>query len=457
MTSLKNNPSPRHFPYSFLYLLFFFVALSNVSNAFGQDLKPLTLKEAIELSIANSHSLKASYSRTKQAEAAVQSAENNRLPTAGITGSYLRMMQPDINLKIPSLGESDNPGEENKTVMPSVNQAMYGMASVSLPIFAGGKIKYGIESAKYLYEATKLDVENDRESVILNTINAYINLYKAAATVKVVKENVAQSAQRDSVFSRLEENGLLARNDLLKSQLQTSNIELSLLEATNSLKIATVNMNLLLGYSESTLLTIDSAQFNTPVDIQSLDEYLQYALQSRKDLQALVLREKAATSSISIAKADRFPSIAITGGYLAANIPKVLSITNAINGGIALKYNIGSLWTSGAHIKNAKAKVEEINAQQASLVDAVKLQVNRDYENYLLSEQKTKVYEKAVVQAQENFRITKNKYDNNLVNTTELLDANVLLLQSKINLAVSKADIFMAYNKLLQTAGMLTK
>ena len=78
------------------------------------------------------------------------------------------------------------------------------------------------------------------------------------------------------------------------------------------------------------------------------------------------------------------------------------------------------------------------------LDDAVRLEVNQDYENYLLSRKKIEVYERAVAQATENYRITKNKYDNNLVNTTELLDANVSLLQSKINLAVAKADVLEA-------------
>ena len=73
----------------------------------------------------------------------------------------------------------------------------------------------------------------------------------------------------------------------------------------------------------------------------------------------------------------------------------------------------------------------------------------------MLSQKKTEVYKKAVIQAEENYRITKNKYDNALVNTTDLLDANVLLLQSKINLAVAKADVYLAYNKLLQTTGTL--
>jgi outer membrane protein TolC len=86
----------------------------------------------------------------------------------------------------------------------------------------------------------------------------------------------------------------------------------------------------------------------------------------------------------------------------------------------------------------------------------VRLQVNRDFENVLLSQKKTEVYKKAVIQAEENYRITKNKYDNALVNTTELLDANVALLQSKINLAVAKADVLLAYSKLLETTGILS-
>ncbi len=55
----------------------------------------------------------------------------------------------------------------------------------------------------------------------------------------------------------------------------------------------------------------------------------------------------------------------------------------------------------------------------------------------------------------ENYRITKNKYDNSLVTTTELLDADVAQVQSKINYAAAKADAIVAYKKLEQTAGVI--
>ncbi|MEO6820387.1 MAG: TolC family protein [Ginsengibacter sp.] len=437
--------------------IFFVFGSFLISNSLkAQESRPLSLQDAIELSLKNSNQLKASVARNEQAAAMVRSALDNRLPSASISGSYLRLAHPNVSLKLPKNG-SDSTGGGGGNSVPSVNQAMYGIANVSLPVYAGGKIRYGIESAKYLEQAVKLSGDNDRQAIILNTMDAYVNLYKASETVRVVKENLAQSNKRDSVFSRLEQNGLLARNDLLKAQLQTSNIELSLMEAESNLKISTINMDLLIGYPEEDKLMIDSSAFDQSYDLNTIEDYEQLALKNRKDVQALSYRLKAAGSNILAAKGDLYPTLALTGGYIAAYVPHLLTITNAVNIGVGLQYNLSSLWKTKSKINLAKAKQEEIVAQQSSLDDGIRLQINKDYEHFLLAKRKITVYEKAVSQAEENARITKNKYDNGLVNTTDLLDANVLLLQSKINLAVSKADVLLGYNRLKQTAGILEK
>jgi len=49
----------------------------------------------------------------------------------------------------------------------------------------------------------------------------------------------------------------------------------------------------------------------------------------------------------------------------------------------------------------------------------------------------------------------KNKYNNSLATTTDLLDANTKQLFARMNLIFAKADAVVAYNKLLQTAGLL--
>ena len=68
-----------------------------------------------------------------------------------------------------------------------------------------------------------------------------------------------------------------------------------------------------------------------------------------------------------------------------------------------------------------------------------------------------KVYTEAVGQADENFRIVKDKYDNGLSDTNDLLEADVEALGAKINQAYAKANVVLKYYELLEAAGQLTQ
>ena len=81
----------------------------------------------------------------------------------------------------------------------------------------------------------------------------------------------------------------------MKAELQTSNIELSVLDAENNRKIANVNMNLILGLPEQTMLVTDSSTFERNLPLKNVEEYEQLALGNRKDVLALSFRKKAAT------------------------------------------------------------------------------------------------------------------------------------------------------------------
>lgn len=413
---------------------------------YAQETKTLTLNEAIELGLKNSNQLKSNEAKILEATANIKEAEERKLPDASVSGSYLYLpVHPTIDLKT---GSGSGGG-------PSVSQAIYGTANVSLPLYNGGKIRYGIESARLLEQAVKLDAENDRAAVIMNITNACINLYKAYTAIGLVKENLQQSEQRVKDLSNLEKNGLLARNDLLKAELQSSNIELSLLDAESNYKLAGVNMNIMMGLPEQTILIPDKSGLALPAAVKTIEEYEQDAIQNRKDMAALNVRKKNADLSLKTIRADKYPSIALTGGYIAADIPKFLTVYNAVNIGVGVKYNIANLWKNKSKIQQAEARIKQVTASESMLNDNIRLQINEAYQSYLVSVKKIDVYEKAVTQATENYRITKNKYDNTLATTTELLDADVALLQAKLRVTNAKADSFLAYNKLLQTAGDL--
>ncbi|WP_209390416.1 TolC family protein [Chryseobacterium sp. RR2-3-20] len=414
----------------------------------AQEVKQLSLDEAVQLGISNSKSLKIDAAKIEEATADLLEAKNRQLPELKVSGSYMYLpLKPSIDLKIPGVSAAGG---------PEVHQVAFGSANLSIPVYSGGRIKYGIQSAKYLVEASKLSSENDKIAIAYNVAQAYNNLFKANQAIKVLEENLTASQKRDETFLKLENNGVIARNDRLKANLQTSNIELQLLEAKNNYNIANINMDLLLGLPETTELKVDENYIDENSDLKPVSYYLSEAQQNRKDLQAIDQQRKAAELGTKAAKAENLPSIALTGGYIAADIPKFLTVYNALNFGVGISYNLSNIWKKNSSLQQSKAREMQLSATNELLNDNIKLEVNKEYQNSDYSKKRISVFEKSAEQANENYRITKNKYDNGLATMTELLDADAAQIAANVGVINAKADAALAYRKLLQTTGTLT-
>lgn len=418
------------------------------TNAFSQQTKQLSIDEAVQLGIQNSKILQIDEAKVEQATANYIAAKNKRLPDFSISGSALALANADVNLKIGGGGQGGS--------TPKANSAFYGSANMSLSIFAGGRIKYGIQSSEYLIEASKLSAENDKVAIAYNVSQAYNNLFKAQQTIKVLKENLSASQERDKTFLNLENNGVIARNDRLKANLQTSNIELQLLDAESNYEIANINMDLLLGLPDDTHIEVDPNYISDNLESENVSYFINEAYKNRNDLKAIDYQKKAAELGSKAAKSETLPTIAITAGYIAADIPKILTITNAANIGIGVQYNLANLWKKNTSLLNAEAQLKQLQATNNLLNDQIKLDVNRDFQNYILAKRKIIVLEKSVEQANENYRITKNKYNNGLETITNLLEADASQISANVSVLNAKADASLAYRKLLQTSGILS-
>ncbi|HSC52191.1 MAG TPA: TolC family protein [Phnomibacter sp.] len=418
--------------------------------------KLLTLEQAVKLSLENNKQLRMDKARVEGALARVKQAEEKRLPELSASGTVMMLNNPTVSMKGGSSGGGGGttpPTTAEKKF--EVNPALIANVSASVPIYTGGQIKYGIQSAQFLAEATRLDATVNEQAVIQNSVQAYVNLYKASQAVRVVAENLADEQQRVKDFTNLESQGLLARNDLMKASLQASNVELALLEAKSNLQVASTNMNIMLGLPEYQSLVVDTTNFKIYENNKSLAEWEDIALTKRVEFASNKQRQKAADAQINSIKGSMLPSLSASGGYFTADVKDLMSITNAVNVGVGLKYNVSSLWKTKAKISEASAQKNELVAAGALLDDHIRMQLSKAYEDYLLSVRKIDVYNIAVEQAQENYRITNNKYKNDLATLTDLLDADLGRLRANLNKANANADVSVAYANLLQAAGIL--
>ena len=434
--------------------LFCGIFLFGIISAKAQQKTNLSVKAAVEMAISKSNAVHLAKTKVATSSYELQSTKNNQYPDFKLSGQYLRLTNADIKLK--SSEESAPDPNAEPASSPSVNQLILGQANLTMPIFSGFKLKNTVKASENLYKSEQANAEFTSEQTAMQVIEHYAELYKVQKSIELLNESLKSSKQRVTDFTDMEQNGLIARNDLLKSQLQVSRIQLSLDEAEKNERVINYNLITLLKLPAETKIgvtpdNISGDLFATPLKTES------EALENRKDLEALQFAEKASDYNIKAVKGGYLPSLSLVGGYTALDLQNVVRVTNAVNFGVGLSYNVSSIFKNGKDVKVAKSRAEELHQQQMLLTDRIKSEIVMAKENYELSIKQNKLYNEAVAQADENYRIVKDKYDNGLSNTNDLLEADVEDLTAKINVAYAQANMALKFYELLEASGILTQ
>lgn len=417
-------------------------------TATAQD-RTITLDEAVKLGLDNSKVLKLSQSKIDQAVSEYNQAKDQALPTGKVSYGYNHAEIPANRL---ALGESS-------FNLPNRADAYLGTLSLSQTIFAGGKLKYARQSTELLTQVARLDVNNDKDQITYDIINSYYNLYKVLQSKKVVTQNLSTIDAQIKQSQRFFEQGLVTKNDVLRFQLQRSNVELNGIDLETNRRIINYNLDVLLGLPEGTQLNIDQI---TEADRQvaPLSNYLDSAYASRAELQQADLRTKVAETEIKNIKANTLPTLAASGSAyyvdVSANpIPKSGKFITPLSVGLTLSWNFGNLWTNKNKITGAHIQREQVVINKSITVDRIKDEVNQNYQNWTMALDKIKLLQTSIEQAGENNKILDSKYKSNIASATDRADAETLLYQAQINLELAKADAGLAYYTLLKSTGKI--
>ena len=404
--------------------------------------KNVSLQEIVQQSLQNSKSVKVAEAAKNTSEYKVQSAKNNRLPDVSLSGQYMHLFTTtNVDFKIPMQSSA-----AGNSIEPS--QMMMASANASLPIFAGFKIKNGIKQSELMVDLSNLQIEATKENVVWQAINLYFGLYRTQHSIDVLNENLVRANQRVKDFQNFLDNGIIPRNDLLRVKLQASNVQVAIEEAQTQYKNINYRLNILTGQDENTVVNVNDIQ-----DLSTLESSQDFS--HRTDVKSYELKDKMAENQIKIAKAAYYPQLAVSAGYYALDIDKVASITNATNVGIGLKYDLSSLYKNKAEVEITKAEKLENELQRETTIDKAKVEISEAFQKFELAKKKNIVYNEAVEQANENYRIVKDKNENGLADTDDLLEADVQQLQATINKVVGDADEQLAIYEYYYTTGIL--
>lgn len=412
------------------------------------DKKILTLDQAIGLSLQNSKEIKKASAVKEASRLQVNSAKNLYYPNVELSGTYLHLFSGanvDVKVPIPASDPSHSPAVISPEYMAMTQ------ATATMPLFSGFKIRNAVKQSQQAYEMAQLGSEATTENTVWETINLYFALYKTQRSIEILKENHKRAVQRTKDMQNFLDNGLIARNDFLRVQLQEANVQLSLQETQTAFKNINMRLNSLLELPlKETIVIQPIKKIDVLPDTES-------GITDRKDVQYASKSVELAQRNIQLNRANYYPSIALTGGYMAFRLDKVMEMTNATMIGLGVKYDLTSIFKNRTEVNIAKAKKQEAEYQLQITEDHANVELQEAYNNYDLTVQKNSVLSTALTQANENYRIVKDKYDNGLADTDQLLEADVQQLQAQINSVVGEADQTLSLYQYAYKTGNLTE
>jgi len=411
--------------------------------------KKLTMEESLRIGLENSSLIKISESNLRSSDAKITEATSKMFPKLSLSAGYTYM-----NLNDPKEIGFGPVGLE--VVNPF---SLYGMQlSIQQPLFTGFQISSSRSAVENSYEAMNFEHQKNINNKALEIYSAFWNFFKAQKQYELTQEYLTSLKDNLQQTKDFLDNGLATMNDYLKIKVQVSNAEVSLIDAKNNMEIARASFNKSIGIPLSDSTEIDADYTALQQQTFEYQDLLNNALNNRDELKSLEFNIKAGEDRVTAANSGWWPKLYASGNFFLYNATaKSFGIEDeklqAWFVGLSLNWD---LWDWG-YTSSQSAQAEESVLQGEESLKLLKEQIELEtYSAYLnLNSQKEKinVSQLAVESAEENLRLTLQKYDYNLATSNDLIDAEVGVLDAKTKLAFSNADYQIAKAKLEVTIG----
>jgi len=384
----------------------------------------------IIIALENSPTLQSARQLERAALESYRAAEGKNLPTLDASFSDITFQ------KTPTVTFS------SMQLPMGTKKHIEGSLTLSYPLFSGFAISSSIEKSKLSHEKAALEVADLKRNLFINATKLYTAI--AAADEIISAQHEAKKAIGESYAKAkgLYDNGLLAPAELYAIEAKIFEIDAQIVESRNRKSQALNQLSYLTGD------TIDSAQFPANVlPLMKKDEMIGVALSYREDLLALAKAMDIAQSDIVLAQSRYYPNVALVGSLKGQGDTIALSgdgysNANKSYAGVSASWNLFSGF-SDFHTAEA-AKAAKL-ASVATLED-YKHRITTEIENTYLDIQAVQSrLESARMQVKasgEYAKLTRGRFDNQLVGADELSRSIADLASAKAKMANLKSELF---------------
>ncbi len=409
----------------------------------------LTFDQALARALGSNEALKVVQEQVRESQGRVEEAKANFLPSVNLNFLYTPVQRfPLIRIPAGIFGPNEQTFEAGFT------RRNIMQFDVSQPIYTGGRLTnaYGIQAAAL--DGSKLGFERARQELQYRVVEAFYAALMSEQGVRVADEQIALATKQLTLAKARFEAGSVARLDVLQAEVELANSKARRIQAKAAVETSHQALRTLLSLPQSRMMTLQGSLDERPETLTR--RALEAALPSRPDLRAFIARKEMAQHVVALANADWKPSLALTGNlqYQDDGIGNLLKTDNqSYTFGLALRVPLFAASAAAAKRTVANAQVRQSEHGLAAASDAARLEVESAWTAFEAADEVVTTQQKALELARESVAIAQVSYENGVITSAELNDAQVRLLQTEWLLMQAKYNRIVAAAKARVAAG----
>lgn len=411
----------------------------------------LTLEDAVARGVAASHRLAEASARVDAARAVTDERHASALPAVTAIGGYTRTNHVNtFGILLPN--------NQLKIIYPDIPDNYRTRLDVQWPIYTGGRVDALERAARAEAAAGAEDVAAARSDLRLEITRAYWALVTAREAVRVVDAAVDRVKAHVQDVRNQFDVGLLPPNDIASAEAQLSRQQMLAVQARTQRDVADIELARLVDAPPGT--TIEPAvSLDPPTRVATTpDALIAEAREQRRERAALATRVESAHDRVVAAAAGRLPAIGVGGGFDYARpnpriFPRKEAWATSWDASVNVSWPVfdggrvrGEMAETAAQERAARERLAEFDAALAAAVRQRARELDA-------SGAAIEAAAAGVRSATEARRVVSDRFHQGVATSTDVLEAQVALLQAELDRTQAIAAARLAEARLLRAIG----
>ncbi len=436
-------------------ILFFLLAVIKVQ---AQEIKELTLKDAINYALENKSDAKKAQLEIENSNYKISEVRSRALPEIAAIGglTYNPILQTNV------IDGSAFGGPPGTIIEAAFGQKWSSNAGITLnQTLFDQSVFIGLKAAKSTKEFYQLNKELTDDQIIERVAQSYIQIFITKQSLKTIAINLENTEKTKNIIKGLFESGLARKIDLDRMVVRIANINTQKQNIENAIVLQENALKFYMGMPLNTTLELSELDMS----IEPQDILADIDVTKRNEFSLLKKQEELLTYQLASIKSAYYPTLSLSGSYnflgQGAEMPWFKKPADGVywsdfaSIGLNLRIPIFSGFGTKARVNQSNNSIEQLKVDIENTKLALELDgknAKKQIENSLIT---IKTQEKNKQLAEEILNNTKNNYKQGLASLTEVIDSENALYEAQNNYTVALLNYKLAEIQLLKSKGEL--